>query len=270
MANIVQRPLNRLRKSDSYKPLHERFGDVAISAPTEGSWNQLENPRQSSHQSYGHGFTRGSSTRSSRKNYDKASIPENTAPSRQNSFSMGTLNPRRLSMRLTPRPRYPTEDPTEREHLHYPDRRAEFAYKPIHQDYSTEVTEKAASRVHDSPRFRYIPADTRRAAASPGSHRYSTSSQHSLQSSSTGIEEREIRPRRHLQDSRYEDRYDHYVEPHDRSHQSSRTGYRTSGEYTEWAMAAQMSASSSLEKKKLRAARRMTMTMVPDAEDIYG
>ncbi|KAE8363061.1 RmlC-like cupin domain-containing protein [Aspergillus caelatus] len=261
MANIVQRPLNRFRKSESYKPLHERFGDVAISAPTEGSWNQLENPRHSSPRGYGHGLARGNSTRSSRENYDTASAPQNTAASRQNSFSISTLNPRRLSMRLAPRSRHSTEDPNEKEHLHHNDRRTEFAYKPIHQDYSTEVAEKAASRVHDSPRFRYIPADARTAAISPGSHRYSTSSQHSTQSNYAGIEDRDNRPRRQQWDSRYEDKYDHHVEPLERSHRSSRTGYRTSGEYSEWAMAAQMNASSSSEKKRLRAAKRMTMTM---------
>ncbi|OGM47065.1 hypothetical protein ABOM_003633 [Aspergillus bombycis] len=270
MASIVPRPLNRLRKTDTYKPLHERFGDVSISAPTEGSWNQLESPRQSSHRGYGHSLARGNSTRTSWENYDTASAPDNTPPSRQNSFSMSTLNPRRLSMRLAPRSRHSTEDPSEKEHLHHSDRRTEFAYKPIHQDYSTEVAEKAASRAHDSPRFRYIPADTRAAAVSTGSRRYSTSSQHSMQSNHAGIEERDSRPRQHYRDSHYEDKYDHYVEPHERSHRSSRTGCRTSGEYSEWAMAAQMNATSSLEKKRLRAARRMTMTMVPDADDIYG
>ncbi|KNG83036.1 hypothetical protein ANOM_008161 [Aspergillus nomiae NRRL 13137] len=270
MASIVQRPLNRLRKNDTYKPLHERFGDVSISAPTEGSWNQLESPRQSTHRGYGHGLARGNSTRSSRENYDAASAPDNTPPSRQNSFSMSTLNPRRLSMRLAPRSRHSTEDPNEKEHLHHPDRRTEFAYKPIHQDYSTEVAEKAASRGHDSPRFRYIPADTRAAAVSTGSHRYSASSHHSMQSNRAEIEERYNQPRRYYRDSHLEDKYDHYVEPHERSHRSSRAGYRTSGEYSEWVMAAQMNTTSSSEKKRLRAARRMTMTMVPDAEDIYG
>lgn len=50
-------PRNRLRKNDS-KPLHSRWGDVSISTPTEGSWSQYNNPRTSAqrHEGYGPGY----------------------------------------------------------------------------------------------------------------------------------------------------------------------------------------------------------------------
>lgn len=50
-------PRNRLRKNDP-KPLHSRWGDVSISTPTEGSWCQYNNPHQSTqrHEGYGPGY----------------------------------------------------------------------------------------------------------------------------------------------------------------------------------------------------------------------
>ncbi|KAE8352607.1 RmlC-like cupin domain-containing protein [Aspergillus coremiiformis] len=260
MANLVQRPLNRLRKTDSIKPLHERWGDVAISAPTEGSWNQLEDPHHAFHRSDrgSHGSARDCSIRPSRESDDPISEPEDAVPRRQNSpFSMSTLNPRRLSMRLAPRSKYSADPQSETEHLHSIERRTEFAYKPIHQDYPTEVAEKAATRIHESPRFRYIPA-----TGAPGSQRYSTSLQRNIPFNYAGIEDRDARSRRHHPDSRNEDKHDpNYPEPRDISRQSSRVAYRNSVEESGWAIASHINAASSVEKKRLRAAKRMTMTM---------
>jgi hypothetical protein len=265
MASIVQRPLNRLRKTDTYQPLDERWGDVTISAPTEGSWNQVENPHRSSRRRHGNGpETQDRPNRSSRERYDTTPSREDSIPPRQSSpLSISTLNPRRLSMRLAPRSKQTTNNQTER--------RTGFAYKPVHQDYLTEVAEKSA---RDSPRFRYIPADTRYpedvVVGSPRNHRFSTSSGGSNQSNNSEIEDRDSRPRRHHRQSRYEDKDDRYVEPYDRSLQSSRSGYRSSSDYSQQAISSRTEASPSLDKKRLRAARRMTMTMVPDSDDIYG
>ncbi|KAF7597252.1 hypothetical protein BBP40_008094 [Aspergillus hancockii] len=262
MASIVQRPLNRIRKTDSYHPLHERWGDVTISAPTEGSWNQVENPHRSSRRRHGHGSViKDYDTRPARERSDTTLSTEEFIPPRQGSpFSMSKLNPRRLSMRLAPRSKQATE--------HQHERRTEFAYKPYHQDYPTEVAEKSA---HDSPRFRYIPASSRYPEdvlfGSPCNHRFSSSSGGSVQSHYSPVEERDSRSRRHHRHSHHEEKDDHYVEPYDRSLQSSRSGNRSSSDHNQQALS---EASSSLDKKRLRAARRMTMTMVPDSDDIYG
>ncbi|KAA8648995.1 uncharacterized protein ATNIH1004_004885 [Aspergillus tanneri] len=162
MAGIVGRPLNRFRKPDSYKPLHERWGDVTISAPTDGSWNQFDNPHQEAHRTraYGPGFVPDHPPRAPHADDHAPQSTKNTTPSRQRPFSMSTLNPRRLSVRLVPRSKqsadsHPGNDRGASE------RRTEFAYKPIHQDYPTEVAEHVATQDHPSPRFKYIPAGTK-------------------------------------------------------------------------------------------------------------
>lgn len=50
-------PRNRLRRNEP-KPLHSRWGDVSISTPTEGSWCQYNNPHKSTqrHEGYGPGY----------------------------------------------------------------------------------------------------------------------------------------------------------------------------------------------------------------------
>lgn len=55
MTSLANR--NRLRKNDP-KPLHSRWGDVSISTPTEGSWCQYNNPHKSTqrHEGYGPGY----------------------------------------------------------------------------------------------------------------------------------------------------------------------------------------------------------------------
>ncbi|KAE8152614.1 hypothetical protein BDV25DRAFT_150731 [Aspergillus avenaceus] len=261
MASIVHRPLNRLRRNDSYKPLHERWGDVSISAPTDGSWNQYNNH---THQQQLH--TNHSAEYCSREIHDR-NKDSSTPPPKHNSFSISTLNPRRLSMRLAPRPKQPESRERGREQRH------EFAYRPVHQDYPSEVAETTASRTQDSPRFRYIPAGARYAEEldSPRSHRFSTSSQASVQSRYADFDERSRRYRRDtlVDDDEGEEGEARFVEPYDRSVQSSRSGYRSSSDYSQRSRLSRNEASSS-EKKRLRAARRLTMTMVPDSDEMYG
>lgn len=161
MANIVTRPLSIFRKHDSKSQslpqshsLHTRWGDTTISAPTDGSWAQYTTsaPPQSS------SSTRRSKSKS--KSTDKPAYEVEYVPrthqliesrpsstltptsTSTTSTSTSTSLSRRLSIRLTPRSRCSRSycDTTERQPL--VERRAQFAYKPIHQDYLSEVAKK--------------------------------------------------------------------------------------------------------------------------------
>ncbi|KAJ5675554.1 hypothetical protein N7462_008451 [Penicillium macrosclerotiorum] len=136
MTSIVHKPLAMFRRDPSPKPLHARWGDVAISAPTQGSWNQYDNPirRPSGRQRYGPGYipdfrpSRGlktsshdSSNQSDSKEKFKSTLPAGPAPvaavsgqprtapatsmSRKGSLRLGALHPHRLSVRLASRPK---------------------------------------------------------------------------------------------------------------------------------------------------------------------
>lgn len=170
MAGMVHKPLAIFRKTDSSKPLHSRWGDVAISVPTDGSWNQYDNPhkRVPTRQRYGPGFvancspTDGAPPRQHNEykhEKRKHSKMGTTSMVQGDSISLGVLCRERHSLRLTSRPK-----PSERVHLArvdypQPERKARgFAYKPIRQDYPAEVTEKSQANAN---RFRYIPTSGR-------------------------------------------------------------------------------------------------------------
>ncbi|KAJ5096023.1 hypothetical protein NUU61_005379 [Penicillium alfredii] len=182
MASIVNRPRSFFRKPDPPKPLHARWGDVAISVPTEGSWNQYNNPHRSSRgrKPYGHGYGLDNSpyervTDACIDDDDEVDLiehPKNTSTeptsiSRRASLSLGALRPARLSVRLASRPKHTKEkfQQLERDPEVHRDttpqqekKETAFAYKPIpHRDYTAEVSEKA-NNLH-APRFRYIPTD---------------------------------------------------------------------------------------------------------------
>ncbi|GFF28107.1 hypothetical protein IFM51744_00724 [Aspergillus udagawae] len=278
MANIVTRPLSIFRKNDSSKPqsqlqshsLHTRWGDAAISAPTDGSWNQYTTftPHQSS----------SSTRRSKSKNknnsknesmgkpaYEVEYVPRTHQLIEPRPSSTSTSLSRRLSIRLTPRSKSSRTDCDTTERQPLVERRAQFAYKPIRQDYLSEVAEKTpsapritvnsvdkrsaspspASSLEPTPspsssRFRYIPACPRyeeEFARSRLSRAYSVSSGGSLHAGDDG---------------NWEEGFKHTCERVD-----SGSGSRRS------------SSSASAAKKRV-SARRMTMTMVPDAEEIYG
>ncbi|PLB54601.1 hypothetical protein P170DRAFT_432228 [Aspergillus steynii IBT 23096] len=291
MASIVSRPLNRLRKSDAYKPLHERWGDVTISAPTDGSWNQFDNPHQTSHRTlgYGPGFVPEHPPRGSASHVEDH-VPSTRSTrhvnsSRQSTFSMSTLNPRRLSVRLAPRSRHAV-DSTGHE-LAGPESnrasRTEFAYKPIHQDYPTEVAEHSATHDHPSPRFRYIPATPRYAEdmgmPSPySSSSSSTSFSRSRESVRLGVNvDRRDRDRQTMySDDLNEEDEDEYCShrPGRSSSRLSRSGYRSSSDFSQRASSlfgGRNTGASSSEKKRYRSSTRyMTTDMVPDADEIYG
>ncbi|KAF7175647.1 hypothetical protein CNMCM7691_009654 [Aspergillus felis] len=284
MANIVTRPLSIFRKNDSSKPqsqlqshsLHTRWGDAAISAPTDGSWTQYAT--STPHQSSSSTRRSRSKNKSKNKSMDKPAYEVEYVPRTHHLIESGpssTLTPtstststslsRRLSIRLAPRSKsYRSDcDTTERQPL--VERRAQFAYRPIRQDYPSEVAEKRAAapritvnRVDErsaspspassleptpsptSSRFRYIPAYPRyeeEFARSRLSRAYSVSSGGSFRAGD---------------DESWDDGFNHTCERVDSSSGSRRSG-----------------SSSSAAKKRV-SARRMTMTMVPDAEEIYG
>ncbi|KAJ6015503.1 hypothetical protein N7540_010094 [Penicillium herquei] len=189
MAGIINKPLALFRRPGDPKPLHTRWGDVAISVPTEGSWNQYDNPHrptQEQPQIYGPGFVPDfvpSSNRTKhrvhnlrKKDHDEEDEEEkeheehrarppmtrsaSVASSRRSSLSLGSLHPGRLSVRLASRPKHLRGENKDERDLHRREsQRTDFAYKPIHQDYTAEISE--TSRRTQTPPFRYIPTNGR-------------------------------------------------------------------------------------------------------------
>ncbi|KAJ5632439.1 hypothetical protein N7490_008778 [Penicillium lividum] len=172
MAGIVNKPLGLFRRPESPRPLHARWGDVAISVPTEGSWNQYDNPHrpaQEERQTYGPGFVPHCHPS------DKSGIPSNendedhkiassrSSTSRRNSLSLGALRPGRLSVRLASRPKHRRGE-VQQERDTQQDR-TDFAYKPIRQDYPLESTEESKPVKQKqnvaTPPFKYIPTNGR-------------------------------------------------------------------------------------------------------------
>lgn len=170
MAGIVNGPLSLFRKSDSSKPLHARWGDVSISVPTDGSWNQYDNPHRpvTERQAYGPGYVPDCSPQDRNPRPLKDDDPDDdnrsvssvaSTASRRNSLSLGALRPGRLSVRLASRPKHLRgETASERDAQRAEQRRTEFAYRPIQQDYTSEVVEKSSQ---SSNRFKYIPTNGR-------------------------------------------------------------------------------------------------------------
>lgn len=176
MAGIVTRPLSIFRRPDSPKPMHARWGDVGISVPTEGSWNQFDNPHRRAleeRQKYGPGFVPGipSSDKSTTSKDDdreqeleeeeEAEKPLPPLPKRistigrSNSLSIGALRPSRLSVRLASRPKPSDfEETAEKESSEEGTKKVDFAYKPIKQDYTAEA--KETSKRNSTAPFRYV------------------------------------------------------------------------------------------------------------------
>lgn len=260
MAHIVNNPLSRFRKHD--RPLHARWGDVAITAPTEGSWCQYDSAHQSAQKrrGYGPGYVPEGRPRvlpskpKQHKDHDEEYDNEesSTSLSQRSSSAINNLNPRRLSMLLS-RPK-PVEGGGGGRQQHQRDIESgvDFAYKPIKHDYSTEVAEISHNR---RSRFRYIPASPPYGDLEAIGPR----SQSAAPYDRVSRIERSDGPRRHQGHSAlwYEDDVDDYDEEENRD----RRAYR--GSFYPRRMVGS-------EKKKRYSSRRMTTVMVPDAEDIYG
>lgn len=277
MSGIVNKPLAMFRRPESPRPLHARWGDVAISVPTEGSWNQYNNPHrpaQEERQMYGPGFVshdRPSSRTDSfhkEKDHQEDSMgnpPRSTthAP-RRNSLSMGALRTSRLSVRLASRPKHLRgEAQPERDAHQQEAQRTDFAYKPIRQDYLVEATEKP--KPAGTTPFKYIPTNGRYleeipAAAPPRSqsamsHRSSHSRRDSLTES---LDERFSRRGSHQEDDRRSLRSS-LGDSSDSS--SSRRNYDMPRRRTSPFVPA--------DRRRGSLMKPMTLAMVPDPEDLY-
>lgn len=241
-SNRLLNPFRRQESSASSKSLHSRWGDVAITVPTEGSWSQYENTnsRNRSHKKgdYGPGYVPEHSARHHHGHltFDDGSAgsiasTDISVSSRRNSLLPNTLSPhhismpRRLSFRSRPSPSLPETGGIfeEKEHL-VTERRNDFAYKPIRQDYTAEIAENQGSKLHrtNTARYKYIPANARYR------EEFGEIPQRNRSASSAGLEQRRVL--------------------HGRS-----AGKRAS-----------VASSSSSSSKYL------TTSMVPDSEEIYG
>lgn len=263
MARIVPNPLNRFRRHDNHKPLHARWGDVSITVPTEGSWCQYDNPHKSAQRriGYGPGYVpdgfRRTSASPSCDYEDEEEDDSTTANHRPSSRRMSTLDPRRLSMRLVRSKSSDGKQGPQQEQQQQRDARTEFAYKPIKQDYSTEVAEIASKR---ESRFRYIPASPqyleeleiigRGHGRGPRSQSVSTSSYGHLSHSGS--------PLRHVVDD----------EQSRRGRRSRAFPKRVLGSSTITGQGQR--SGPSVERKNRYSTRCMTTVMVPDPEDMYG
>lgn len=170
MAGIVNGPLSLFRKPDSTRPLHARWGDVSISVPTDGSWNQYDNPHRpvKEKSAYGPGYVPDCSPQDRTPRPVKEDDPDEDArsicseastTSRRSSLSLAGLRPGRLSVRLASRPRHLRGESQSERDAHPPEqKRTEFEYKPIQPDYTSEVVEKSN---HPNNRFKYIPTSER-------------------------------------------------------------------------------------------------------------
>jgi hypothetical protein len=276
MSGIVNKPLALFRRPESPRPLHARWGDVDISVPTEGSWNQYNNPHrpaQEERQMYGPGFVpqdRPSSradtsyTEHSQQEISAGrSARSATSVPRRNSLSMGALRTGRLSVRLASRPKHLRgEAQPERDVPQQEAQRTDFAYKPIRQDYTVEATEKSKPATTS---FKYIPTNGRYleeipAAAPPRSQSaMSHCSSHSRRDSFTeSLDERFSRRGSHQEDDRRSLRSS-VGDSSDSS--SSRRNYDMPRRRTSPFVPA--------DRRRGSLMKPMTLAMVPDPEDLY-
>ncbi|OQE22380.1 hypothetical protein PENSTE_c010G06594 [Penicillium steckii] len=270
MSSAVTNPLSIFRKPESPQPLHARWGDVSITVPTDGSWNQYDNPHRPAkgRQPYGPGFIPDISptdpTKSSleaedpRENQQEQAAPsEKSSISRRNSLSLGALRPGRLSVRLASRPK----------HLRDEQKRPDFAYKPVRKDYSTEFTENS---VQTSARFRYIPTNGTYLEDIPSPRSQSAQSfrgPHERRNSFSDTFEGNdsyYRPGRARESSYIED---------DRCSLRSSFGGSSDGSGSRLSFGLpprrRTSPFVAADRKRSSSLKPMTMAMVPDPEDLY-
>ncbi|CAG8909412.1 unnamed protein product [Penicillium egyptiacum] len=286
MAGIVNGPLSLFRKSDSSKPLHARWGDVSISVPTDGSWNQYDNPHRpvKERSAYGPGYVPDCSPQDRTPRPVKEEDPEDdvrsvcsaaSTSSRRSSLSLGALRPGRLSVRLASRPKQLRGETQIERESHSEQKRNEFAYRPIRQDYTSEVIEKT---IQPNNRFKYIPTNGR----------YLQSSGTETPRSQSVNSPRSPRPRHgslsESSDRRYSGRdRDHYTpaargsayyEEDRRSlHSTSfRDSSDSSGSRWNYGLPPRRRTSSFVPADSKRASsisKSMTLAMVPDPDDLY-
>ncbi|KAL4743971.1 hypothetical protein BDV11DRAFT_176574 [Aspergillus similis] len=254
--------LNRLRNIDSSKPAYDRRDDRAIYKPSSSRTPTLEE--------------------------DIIPLTNSISISRNNSFKMKALDPRRLSMRLkrsstspSPTPPAPYDQnststfhrsltdslPLPRHASTSPGPRAEFIYKPIHRtDYTAVVAETATAQSRVASRYHYNhlpagPASGKHMGHGNRMEERTISSQSQSRSRSRSRAQPQARARYAFYGEDEIDAGDDLYNDMDEEYTSVARPRRdyAADLYT---LAA--------DKRCHRAARRLTTVMVPDAEDIYG
>ena len=277
MAGIVNGPLSLFRKSDSSKPLHARWGDVSISVPTDGSWNQYENPHRTvkERSAYGPGYVPDCSPQDRTPRPVKEDDPEDDVRSvysaastgSRSSLSLGGLQPGRLSVRLASRPKHLRgRSQMERDAQQSEQKQNEFAYRPIQQDYNSEVVEK---NIQPNNRFKYIPTSGRYIQSS-GTE--TTRSPHSRRGSSSVLGD-------HRYSGRERDQYTPAVRVSNYHEDDRRSLYSNIGDNSDspssqrnYGLPSRRRTSSSFAADSRRASaisKSMTLAMVPDPDDLY-
>ncbi|KAL1989232.1 hypothetical protein VTN96DRAFT_3779 [Rasamsonia emersonii] len=147
MASLVNSSLDllRRRKTQKHPQLHARWGDVSISAPTEGAWTQFNNPYQREKVNYGPGFVPGCSA-------DDDNSSDGEEASQESRSKKSVLKSRRLTRILAPSTLNTTSSKKSQER----ENQTGFEYKPVRPDYAQEVAENVDKQ--NVPRFRYVPA----------------------------------------------------------------------------------------------------------------
>ncbi|CAG8948185.1 unnamed protein product [Penicillium salamii] len=275
MAGIVNGPLSIFRKSDSPKPLHARWGDVSISVPTDGSWNQYDNPHRPVRErsSYGPGYVPDTSPQDRTPRPFKEEVDDDNASvcstsstaSRRSSLSLSGLKPGRLSVRLASRPKAQSDYRTDKDARHSSQSRNDFSYRPIHQDYTSELTEKPKQ---PSNRFKYIPTSGRylqdSGALPPRSQSVSSHRSHSYRDS--------------YAKSIDEDHFDRYgSSARFSTHEDNRRSFRDSigdvsdGSRRNYGLPPRRRTSPFVSADRNRAStlKPVTMAMVPDPDELY-
>ncbi|CAG8227334.1 unnamed protein product [Penicillium salamii] len=276
MAGIVNGPLSIFRKSDSPKPLHARWGDVSISVPTDGSWNQYDNPHRpvKERSSYGPGYVPDTSPQDrtprpfkEEADDDDASVcSTSSTASRRSSLSLSGLKPGRLSVRLASRPKHQSDYRTDKDARHSNQSRNDFAYRPIHQDYTSEVTEKPKQ---PSNRFKYIPTSGRylqdSGALPPRSQSVSSHRSHSYRDSYAESVDEDHFDRGYGSSTRFS------------THEDNRLSFRDSigdvsdGSRRNYGLPPRRRTSPFVSADRNRAStlKPVTMAMVPDPDELY-
>ncbi|KAJ0421605.1 hypothetical protein BJY00DRAFT_282020 [Aspergillus carlsbadensis] len=256
------------------KPLQERQGNITSLPPTQSR------PYKPSHII----------------NDDEAIPLTGLISTRQRSFTMKTLNPRRLSLRLKSRPQHhsapssssssPSYTSTEHKQRHIEPpapgsagSRTDFVYKPVRRtDYTAVVAETQQSQSHSPTQrpvsryqYNYIPTGRSRYPSmddhpvpvpAPQSHSRSRARAH--------YDEESERYARDRDSDLYDDLDEQPVYSRDaeRARALASLQARPGREYATATLGAE-NYTSAVEKQRSRAAKRLTTVMVPDVDEIY-
>lgn len=153
MASII----NVFRKEESRKsPLHPRWGDVGITAPTEGSWSQFDNPHKARRERarYGPGFVPDCNDYDDDDDNDDYYLIDppssDKSTTKRHHLSIPKSNPLSRMRSITKRKDQKTNEGTEQN-------KARFSYKPIVPDYPGNLS-VGSYDAQETPSVLYKPA----------------------------------------------------------------------------------------------------------------